>query len=211
VHRPSIELEIDTDAPDIAVPDAELEARIGAPDVDLPDLSVDGFFDGMKARFPDIDLDGAISDLKLESPDLDLNGAVTGLRAKFPNLDMDAALGAMGIPLAGAAAVDLTGARQGQKVSLSEPVDPDNLRKIEGIGPKIASLLNDNGIFTFAQLAASSTERLEEIIENAGPRFQLAEPTTWPEQAALAAKGAWDELQVLQDRLDGGRSLHRRR
>ena len=69
----------------------------------------------------------------------------------------------------------------------------------------------DNGIFTFAQLAATSTNRLWEILREAGPNFQLADPTTWPEQARLAAVGAWDELKTLQDRLDGGRSTFRRR
>ena len=30
------------------------------------------------------------------------------------------------------------------------------------------------------------------------------EPKTWPQQAALAADGKWDELKVLQDELMGG-------
>ena len=33
------------------------------------------------------------------------------------------------------------------------PVEPDELRKIEGIGPKIAEILNEHGILTFEQLA----------------------------------------------------------
>ncbi len=81
---------------------------------------------------------------------------------------------------------------------------PDNLRKIEGIGPKISGVLNDVGIFTFAQLAAKTVAELEKIVrEDAG--IHIAFPDTWPEQAALAATGEWDALDVLQDELKGGR------
>lgn len=87
-----------------------------------------------------------------------------------------------------------------------EPVVPDNLRKIEGIGPKISQILNDAGIFTFAQLAAATLPQLEKIVhEDAG--LHIARPDTWPEQAQLAADENWDELEVLQDHLKGGRRV----
>jgi ribosomal protein L30 len=80
---------------------------------------------------------------------------------------------------------------------------PDDLQAIEGIGPKIAGLLQDAGITTFAELAATSVARLEEILEAAN--LNLASPETWPEQAGLAASGDWDALEQLQDQLKGGR------
>ena len=83
--------------------------------------------------------------------------------------------------------------------------DIDDLKKIEGIGPKIASLLNDAGITTFAGLSESSVEKLNEILEEAGSRYASHNPTTWPQQAALAAAGKWDELKTLQESLMGGR------
>jgi len=105
-----------------------------------------------------------------------------------------------------ASAVEEEGAIVPPKADLDMvPQAPDDLKLIEGIGPKISQLLMDNGILTFAQLAATSIERLQAILEEAGPNFQLANPDTWPEQAKLAAAGAWDELQTLQDRLIGGR------
>lgn len=85
------------------------------------------------------------------------------------------------------------------------PAKPDNLKRIEGIGPKIAQLLNDAGIMTFAQLAAADVTRLEQVLEKAGPNFQLANPSTWPEQAKLATAEDWQALEVLQDQLKGGR------
>ncbi|MEZ4764214.1 MAG: hypothetical protein R3C26_13850 [Calditrichia bacterium] len=54
-------------------------------------------------------------------------------------------------------------------------------------------------------LAKTEVNNLKNIIEKAGRRFNLADPTTWPEQAALAAKEAWEELEKLQDKLKGGR------
>lgn len=79
----------------------------------------------------------------------------------------------------------------------------DNLEKIEGIGPKINDVLHEAGIRTFADLAQTDVERLREILTAAGLRVN--DPTSWPEQAALAAAGKWEEFQALQDQLDGGR------
>jgi len=81
----------------------------------------------------------------------------------------------------------------------------DNLTKIEGIGPKIASLLIADGIVTFADLSKAKLTKLETVLKNAGPRFKMHKPTTWAEQAKLAAKGNWAELKKLQDVLDGGK------
>lgn len=80
----------------------------------------------------------------------------------------------------------------------------DDLTKIEGIGPKICSLLNDAGIMTFEELAATKPEKIKTILDAAGPKFQMANPGSWPKQASLAAKGDWAALSKLQDELDGG-------
>ena len=84
------------------------------------------------------------------------------------------------------------------------PVQPDDLKRIEGIGPKIAGILNENGITTFAQLADTDVSRLQQILEEAG-LSRIAHPQTWPEQAQLAAAGDWEKLEHLQDSLKGGR------
>jgi predicted flap endonuclease-1-like 5' DNA nuclease len=83
------------------------------------------------------------------------------------------------------------------------PAMPDDLEIIEGIGPKIASVFKAAGILTFQQLSQADPAQLQAILREAGLR--LADPTTWPEQARLAAAGQWDELKALQDRLKGGR------
>jgi predicted flap endonuclease-1-like 5' DNA nuclease len=85
------------------------------------------------------------------------------------------------------------------------PVVPDDLKIIEGIGPKIEELYNAAGIFTFKQLIATPVEKLKQILVDAGPRFQMHDPTTWAEQAQLADEGKMDELKALQDRLNAGK------
>lgn len=89
------------------------------------------------------------------------------------------------------------------KPAPGKPAPPDNLRKIEGVGPKIASILKEAGIKTFAQLAQAEVSRLNEILDAA--KLQMMDPISWPEQAKLAAAGEWDALQKLQDELKGGR------
>jgi predicted flap endonuclease-1-like 5' DNA nuclease len=80
----------------------------------------------------------------------------------------------------------------------------DNLEVIEGIGPRIAQLLRQNGVSSFAELATMSQPALRAVLEKGGPRFRIANPGTWPEQAALAAANRWEDLRALQDELHGG-------
>ncbi len=82
----------------------------------------------------------------------------------------------------------------------------DDLKLIEGIGPKIADLLINAGVITFADLAATSAEKVKEILEAAGSRYTMHDPTTWAAQAELARDGKFDELKELQDRLNGGKA-----
>ncbi len=85
------------------------------------------------------------------------------------------------------------------------PDNKDDLKKVEGIGPKIEGLLNADGIWTWAQLAASPVDRLKGVLQAAGERYRIHDPTTWPDQSRLAAEGRWEELEKLQDILQGGR------
>jgi len=81
----------------------------------------------------------------------------------------------------------------------------DDLERIEGIGPKIGQILAKAGITTFAQLADTSVEKLKALLAAAGSRFVSHDPTTWPEQAKLAAAGDWDAFEKLTDELVAGK------
>ncbi|NOZ73465.1 MAG: DUF4332 domain-containing protein [Chloroflexi bacterium] len=85
---------------------------------------------------------------------------------------------------------------------LKETGSGDDLTRIEGIGPKIAGILQDAGITTYSQLAASEVNELQAILTG---KARIFFPDTWPEQAKLAAKGDWEALKQLQAGLKGGR------
>ena len=83
--------------------------------------------------------------------------------------------------------------------------NPEDLKIVEGIGPKIEGLLKDAGINNWSDLAAANLDKLKEILANAGERYRLADPSTWAKQAELAAAGKWRELTEYQDFLQGGK------
>ncbi len=91
------------------------------------------------------------------------------------------------------------------KLALGVAVKLDDLKVVEGIGPKIEELLHNDGIVTWRQLSQTDPARIRVILDAAGPAYRIAEPATWPQQAGLAADGKWSELKVLMDNLDGGR------
>lgn len=79
-----------------------------------------------------------------------------------------------------------------------------DLTKIEGIGPKAAEVLTKAGIGTYAKLADTTPEEIQEILTAAGSSFALLNPGSWPKQALMAANGSWDELKAWQDSVSGG-------
>ena len=91
-------------------------------------------------------------------------------------------------------------------VSPAAPTKKNDLKIVEGIGPKIEELFNNEGIYTFSELADTSVEKMKAILDSAGPRFQIHNPSTWADQAALARAGKWDELKKWQDALYKGKA-----
>jgi predicted flap endonuclease-1-like 5' DNA nuclease len=61
------------------------------------------------------------------------------------------------------------------------PLQPDNLQRIKGIGPKMAQLLNKHNIYTFEQLAVANVDTLADLLRQRG--WYMADPSTWIEQA----------------------------
>ena len=95
-------------------------------------------------------------------------------------------------------------AKKAEEAKAPEPSEPDDLTRIEGIGPKVSGALQAAGITTYAQLAASDVDGIKKVLEEADPNLlKLADPSTWPRQAKLAASGKWDALERWQERLKG--------
>ena len=74
----------------------------------------------------------------------------------------------------------------------------NNLQVIEGIGPKMESVLNDNGIDTWSKLADKTKQEIKHILDAYGSKYALINVTDWPSQAQLASQGKWEELIKFQ-------------
>jgi predicted flap endonuclease-1-like 5' DNA nuclease len=81
----------------------------------------------------------------------------------------------------------------------------DDLKIVEGIGPKIEELYHNAGIKTWKALSETPTEKSQAILDSAGERYSVHNPATWAKQAELAYHGKWQELKDWQDSLDGGK------
>jgi large subunit ribosomal protein L27 len=110
-------------------------------------------------------------------------------------------------PVAEAPVAEVAAAEEAPKAKAAakKGPKPDDLKIVEGIGPKIEQLLKEGGINTWEDLSNAPVERIQEILDAAGPRYQIHDPSTWPAQAKFAAEGKWDELKEYQDMLIGGR------
>jgi predicted flap endonuclease-1-like 5' DNA nuclease len=84
-------------------------------------------------------------------------------------------------------------------------IKENDLKVVEGIGPKIEKLFHDAGIKTWKLLAETSVEKCQEILNNAGEQYRIHKPETWPKQCELAYLGKWNELKEWQDSMTGGK------
>jgi predicted flap endonuclease-1-like 5' DNA nuclease len=127
------------------------------------------------------------------------------LRAR--NWNSEARVGELEAQLAGGAAAsvpptpDVAAAEDvlGRKIRL------DDLKVVEGIGPKIEAMIHGTGVTTWWALANTDVAALQTMLDGGGPRYQVHDPRTWPEQARLLAEGKWAEFKALTDSLDGGK------
>ncbi len=83
--------------------------------------------------------------------------------------------------------------------------EADDLKKIEGIGPKIEGILNAAGIRTFKRLSITSPLYIKQLLTAAGDRYKMHDPASWPLQAEMAHAGNWKKLEKWQDKHKGGR------
>jgi len=81
----------------------------------------------------------------------------------------------------------------------------EDFTKVEGVGKKIEALLNKNKIYSYKQLSKSTITNLKAILESAGNKYSMHNPGTWPKQAKLAAEAKWEDLELLQKHLKGGK------
>jgi predicted flap endonuclease-1-like 5' DNA nuclease len=90
-------------------------------------------------------------------------------------------------------------------VKATPAIVKDDLTKVEGIGKKIEELLYKNKIHSYKQLSKATITSLKAILESGGNKFSMHNPGTWPKQAKLAAEANWEELELFQKQLKGGK------
>jgi predicted flap endonuclease-1-like 5' DNA nuclease len=93
------------------------------------------------------------------------------------------------------------------EADFKQEILPDDLKKIEGIGPKIEEILKSHGITTYLKLHETDRDTIKGYLDKAGPQFKMHEPESWPHQAGMASTGQWEELRIYQEFMDGGREV----
>jgi predicted flap endonuclease-1-like 5' DNA nuclease/outer membrane murein-binding lipoprotein Lpp len=147
-----------------------------------------------------------IADLKrkLKQADADLTRTLT------ENTRLAAQVGNTQVNITQAPAIEVAAPAasvQEAAPAVASPIaEPQDLTVIEGIGPKIAELLTNEGITNYIQLANVSVATLQHILDAAGPAYTVHQPDTWPVQSALLRDGKLDEFKALCNELKGGRA-----
>lgn len=91
------------------------------------------------------------------------------------------------------------------KSVFGKTIKENDLKIIEGIGPKIEELFKTSGILTWRALSECTIDRLKSVLSKAGERYLVHDPSTWAKQAELAYLGEWEELKNWQSTLKGGK------
>lgn len=164
----------------------ELSGRVSS-------LTTEGTELRVKLTQADADIEAKSEQLRKAKSDLMMcEGERMALREQLAN----AGGGGAKKPAAAAAAIMFAGKKW----------KSDDLKIVEGIGPKIEELLHKADIKTWKALSEASVTRLKEILDAAGPSYQIHDPGTWAQQAGLADQGKWDELKKWQDELNAGKA-----
>ncbi|MGW2093854.1 helix-hairpin-helix domain-containing protein [Promicromonospora sukumoe] len=80
---------------------------------------------------------------------------------------------------------------------------PDDLQRLEGVGPKIAAALKAAGYTTYAKIAGATEAELREAVAGQGIKFAPA-AASWADQAQYLVDNDAKGLEEYQDYLVGG-------
>ena len=150
------------------------------------------------------DLQDELSGLRTELSDME--GKLDECKAKRASLDSEVTMvrGQMEELKAQIASESDKKPTSKKKTKKSSTPDQDDFKVIEGVGPKIEQLLKEGGFETWRSLSYASVEDIKAVLDKAGSRYRLADPSTWPKQAEMAADGRWDDLKEYMDFLHKG-------
>jgi len=89
--------------------------------------------------------------------------------------------------------------KSSKKTVAHSGVKRDDLQLIEWIWPALEKVLQQNGVNTYKDIVAQDISWLEKLLESLGGRYASYNPTTWPDQADLAKRKKWTELEEYQE------------
>ncbi len=87
----------------------------------------------------------------------------------------------------------------GAKAIFGKTIKQDDLKVVEGIGPKIEGMFKDAGIKTWKALSEASVADCQKVLDGGGKRYQVHDPASWPMQAKMCYEGKWKDLLKWQD------------
>lgn len=91
------------------------------------------------------------------------------------------------------------------KAIFGKNIKQDDLKVVEGIGPKIEEMFRAAGIKTWKALSETSVASCQEVLDGGGDRFKVHDPASWPMQAKMCYENKWVELFKWQDEHDYGK------
>ncbi len=91
------------------------------------------------------------------------------------------------------------------KAAFGKVIKEDDLKIVEGIGPKISEMFQNSGIRTWKALSQTSVADCQKVLDKGGDRYKVHDPASWPLQAKMAYEGKWAELVKWQDEHDHGK------
>ena len=94
---------------------------------------------------------------------------------------------------------------QHAKAALGKTIKENDLKLVEGIGPKIEGLFHNFGIKTWKELAETSADKCQEVLDSGGKRYRIHDPASWPMQAKMAYEGHWEQLFEWQEKHRAGK------
>ena len=89
--------------------------------------------------------------------------------------------------------------------AFGKKVKENDLKVVEGIGPKIEGLFHNFDIKTWKALSETPVAKCQEVLDSGGERYKVHDPASWPMQAKMCYENKWKELFKWQEEHDHGK------
>lgn len=84
-------------------------------------------------------------------------------------------------------------------------IKADDLKVVEGIGPKISEMFKTDGIKTWKALSETSVADCQKVLAKGGNRYKVHDPASWPMQAKMCYENKWADLYKWQEEHNHGK------